>query len=411
MWTRLLDAALKRLIQKGTLRLTLPDDSVLAFGDGTNPAISVKVHNRATIRRLTVNPELALGEAYTDGALTIANDDLSGLLAMLLGNRRIGSFNLATRLVNRARRVFRRLQMSNPAGRSQKNVAYHYDLSSELYELFLDEDRQYSCAYFRHPDDTLEEAQANKKHHLAAKLLLKPGMRVLDIGCGWGGMAITLARDYGVQVVGVTLSKEQHAVAVQMVREAGLSNQIDIRLQDYREVMENFDRIVSVGMFEHVGVPRYDEYFRHVKRMLTSDGIALIHTIGRAGPPYAANPWINKYIFPGGYAPALSEVIPSIDATELVVCDVESLRLHYAETLRMWDERFIGNIERARNLYDGRFCRMWRYYLNSMERSFREGRMLVYQIQLAKKNDVIPITREYLYSSHLGDYQYQIVAD
>ena len=282
-------------------------------------------------------------------------------------------------------------------GRSRANVAHHYDLSGELYDLFLDTDRQYSCAYFRRPDMTLEEAQAAKKHHIAGKLLIEPGMKVLDIGCGWGGMGLTLARDYGAEVTGVTLSTEQYNMANKRAEEAGLADRCKFELMDYRDVQGQFDRIVSVGMFEHVGIPHYEEYFRTVKRLLTDDGIALIHTIGRSDPPGTTSPWILKYIFPGGYCPALSEAMRPIENQDLFATDVEVWRLHYAETLRHWHDRFMANIDRARELYDERFCRMWRYYLLACEMTFRHNRQVVFQFQITKQQDAVPLTRDYLY--------------
>jgi cyclopropane-fatty-acyl-phospholipid synthase len=277
-------------------------------------------------------------------------------------------------------------------------VQHHYDLSGELYDLFLDTDRQYSCAYFADPSMTLEQAQAAKKHHIAGKLLLRPGMRVLDIGCGWGGMALTLAQDYGVDVVGVTLSTEQHKVATERAKAAGLSEQVSFRLMDYRDVEGQFDRIVSVGMFEHVGAPHYRAYFKSVQELLAPDGVALIHTIGRSQPPGTTSPWITKYIFPGGYAPALSETAAAYEASGLVAADIEVWRLHYAETLRHWYMRFMDNIDKARALYDERFCRMWRYYLVASELTFRLSNQVVFQMQLTPKQDAVPLTRDYLYS-------------
>jgi cyclopropane-fatty-acyl-phospholipid synthase len=285
----------------------------------------------------------------------------------------------------------------NPAGRSRANVAHHYDLSGALYDLFLDADRQYSCAYFARPGMTLEQAQEAKKAHIAAKLLLEPGMRVLDIGCGWGGMALTLARRHGARVLGVTLSQEQHRVATERARAAELSGQVEFRLADYRSVEGTFDRILSVGMFEHVGVPHYRTYFRTLCDRLAPDGVALVHTIGRAAPPGATNPWIAKYIFPGGYCPALSEVAAAVEKEGLWQTDIEVWRLHYAETLRHWHDRFMANIDTARALYDERFCRMWRFYLVASELTFRLNRQCVFQIQLARRQDAVPLTRDYLH--------------
>ncbi len=397
MWNALLDRLLRHLVKRGTLTLRFPDGSRQTYGDGGEPAVDVAVHRRATVRALILNPELALGEAYMNGGLTIGNDDLRGLLTLLLRNRSERGLLWWQRPLQWLRKALRRLGQFNPVGRARRNVAHHYDLSGELYELFLDRDRQYSCAYFRRPDDTLEQAQENKKHHIARKLLIRPGMRVLDIGCGWGGMALTLARDYGAHVVGVTLSEEQHAVATRRAEEAGLADRVEFRLMDYREVSESFDRIVSVGMFEHVGVPHYREYFRQVRDRLKPDGIALIHTIGRTDGPGTTNPFILKYIFPGGYVPAMSEAMAAIERERLTATDVEIWRLHYAETLRNWLARFEANIERARAIYDERFCRMWRFYLLGSELAFRLDGQVVFQFQLARDQEAVPLTRDYLY--------------
>lgn len=397
MWARLLEGLVDPLILNGTLHLTLPDGRVRRFGDGAAPVIGVTLTDPELPRRLVLNPDLAVGEAYMDGTLQIAGDDLHGFLDLVLRNADDHPPVWWRRPFEAAAIAFRRFQMRNPADRSKDNVAHHYDLSPALYELFLDEDRQYSCAYFRKPGDTLEQAQAQKKAHIARKLLLQPGQRVLDIGCGWGGLAITLARDYGVNVLGVTLSEEQHRIASARVREAGLSDRIDIRLTDYRRVTGSFDRIVSVGMFEHVGVPHYGEYFGKVHDLLTPDGIALIHTIGRAEPPTYTSGFIRKYIFPGGYVPALSEAMTAVEKHHLWPADIEVWRLHYAQTLRHWHDRFVSNIDKVRALYDDRFIRMWRYYLVASEMSFRSGRQCVFQLQLSRRVDAVPVTRDYLY--------------
>ncbi|WP_416926629.1 class I SAM-dependent methyltransferase [Tropicimonas sp.] len=373
-----------------------PDRSYRNYGDGTSPQVAVRVSDPDLPRKLMFSPDLAIGEAYVDARLTIENDDLPGFLHLLLLNRGMGNTGAAIQTNLLLRRMVRRLRQRNPMPSAQKNVAHHYDLSPEFYALFLDEDRQYSCAYFRHPDDTLEQAQARKKAHIARKLLLEPGMRVFEIGCGWGGMAITLARDYGANVVGVTLSKEQYAIARARVKQAGLAAQVDIRLIDYRKVNETFDRVVSVGMFEHVGVPHYREFFGHVRERLAGDGVALIHTIGRRSPPGSTSPWITRYIFPGGYIPALSEVMKAVEKERLWATDIEFWRLHYAETLLHWRRRFERNIDTARALYDEQFCRMWRYYLVASEMSFRDLDHEVFQIQLARRVDTVPVTRDYL---------------
>ena len=292
--------------------------------------------------------------------------------------------------------MFRRFMQHNTLGRARRNVAHHYDLSGELYDLFLDADRQYSCAYFEHPGDDLETAQENKKRHIAAKMLLKPGHKVLDIGSGWGGLGLYLAGLTGAEVHGVTLSAEQHEVSQQRASELGLDDRVKFSLRDYRHETGTYDRIISVGMFEHVGVGHYDEFFGKVRDLLAPDGVALLHTIGRADEPGTAHPFTRKYIFPGSYAPALSEVMAPIQRSGLFVTDIEILRLHYAETLRHWRQRFLANLDRARALYDDRFCRMWEFYLAGVEVSFRCMDMVVFQIQLARRQDAVPLTRDYI---------------
>jgi cyclopropane-fatty-acyl-phospholipid synthase len=398
MWRHLLDRLVRGVVVEGRLDLTLPDGSTHRYGTGTEPPVHVTITDPALIRRFVVAPDMALGDGYMDGGLTVAGDDIAGLLALmsrnLMGGRGDGWRYPLTGLQRRLRHLVER----NRPQRARANVAHHYDLSAALYALFLDADRQYSCAYFRSPEDTLEQAQAQKKAYIARKLCLSPGLRVLDIGCGWGGLAITLAREHGARVLGVTLSQEQHAIATARVAEAGLADRVEIRLTDYRKVTGQFDRIVSVGMFEHVGVPHYREYFAKVRDLLTPDGVALIHTIGRMGQPGITSPWITRYIFPGGYVPSLSEVMPAVQASALYTTDIEVWRLHYAETLRHWRQRFESNIDAIRALYDDRFCRMWRYYLVASEMGFREGGQCVFQIQLARRQDAVPLTRDYLYA-------------
>ncbi|MBI1415837.1 MAG: methyltransferase domain-containing protein [Limimaricola sp.] len=398
MWENLLDAMLRRMIVIGRLDVRLPGGRVRHYGKDDTPPITVEVHDPAILRRICLNPDMGVGEGYMNGDLTIDGDDLEGFIALAVKNSATTGPTWMQMPTVLGRKALRRFHQFNPAPRAQRNVAHHYDLSGELYSLFLDTDRQYSCAYFKTPEDSLEQAQAQKKAHIAGKLMLEPGMRVLDIGCGWGGMALTLARDFGAKVVGVTLSREQHGVATQRAKEAGLEGQVEFRLQDYRQVTETFDRIVSVGMFEHVGVPHYHEYFRHVRRLLTPEGVALIHTIGRTAPPSATSPWIDKYIFPGGYIPSMSEVLKVLEKEDLMPCDIEVWRLHYAETLKHWRNRFDANIDKVRALYDDRFCRMWRYYLIASEMTFRHDHQVVFQFQLARDQRSVPLTRDYLYS-------------
>lgn len=385
------------MLRQGALTVVYPNGNQKTYGDGSGPPATVTVRTKRTLRRLLLNTELAVGESYMDEELVVQDDDLRSFFATTMANIADKNHTVWQAVLARARRALKRWKQANIIGTARRNVAHHYDLSGQFYDLFLDTDKQYSCAYFRSNDATLEKAQADKKAHIARKLRIAPGMRVLDIGCGWGGMGLTLARDYGAHVVGVTLSEEQHKIATERARAAGLEGQVDFRLQDYRHVTERFDRIVSVGMFEHVGVPHYGEYFGFVKQHLEDDGIALIHTIAKTGPPGYMDAWMEKYIFPGAYAPSLSEVAQAIDAQRLCVSDLEVLRIHYAETLAHWLARFEANVDRAEALYDARFVRMWRFYLASMEASFRYGKVLVHQYQLAKRNDVVPITRDYLY--------------
>ncbi|TDL76045.1 class I SAM-dependent methyltransferase [Palleronia sediminis] len=397
MWEAAFERVVRAIIVRDRLHITLPSGRRFTTGDGPRE-LAVRIRDRRWLRAILASPDLGLAEGYMEGDIEIENDDLRLLLSIALGNTTAGNRHALNRVQLAVRRRLRAVEQWNPASRARQNVAHHYDLSRELYDIFLDEDRQYSCAYFRSPQDTLEQAQLQKKRHIARKLLIEPGMRVLDIGCGWGGMGLTLASEFGARVTGVTLSTEQHAMATQRAEDAGLSDRVEFLLADYRDLDRQFDRIVSVGMFEHVGVPHYDEYFGKVRDMLTEDGIALIHTIGRSDPPGSTSPFIAKYIFPGGYIPALSETAAAIERQRLVTADIEVWRLHYAETLRHWEERFSAGIERARALYDDRFCRMWRFYLIASEMSFRAGTQIVFQFQLSRRNDAVPITRDYLYS-------------
>ena len=397
MWKRAFTNMLHRIIQTGSLVVEMPDGSESAFGDGSSDPVRIRITDNRAFRPLCTQPNLAVGECYMDERLIIERDDLYGFLELLMVNIESVENLKFQRLVSAARQLGRRVTQHNSTGRSRSNVKHHYDLSDELYEFFLDEDRQYSCAYFEDPDESLETAQDRKKRHIANKLLLKPGLSVLDIGSGWGGMGLTLVRDFGCRVFGVTLSSGQHRISNQRAEESGLADRATFELIDYRNLESRFDRIVSVGMFEHVGSPHYGEFFRAIRKLLNEDGIALLHTIGRPTPPGVTNPWIAKYIFPGGYIPAMSEVLVAIEREGLLVTDVEILRLHYAETLKHWHERFMRNIGRVREIYDDRFCRMWRFYLISCEMAFRHGDLSVFQFQITKKIDAVPTTRDYLY--------------
>ncbi len=397
MWEKLFFNFVGQVVQVGQLTIVLANGTTRSFGDGVGgPSITITLKDPDLPRKMVMNPDMAMGEAYRDGRFEIENDDLHAYFELVLLNLSQTRQAWWQAPLHLSQMALRKLDQFNPLSRARRNVAHHYDLSAELYDLFLDADRQYSCAYFERPDMTLEEAQEAKKRHIAKKLMIEPGMRVLDIGCGWGGMALTLARDYGARVVGVTLSEEQHALATRRAAQEGLSDQVEFRLIDYRKVNESFDRIVSVGMFEHVGAPHYREYFDTVERMLTPDGIALIHTIGRLTPPGYTSPFIRKYIFPGGYVPALSEMSAAIEHTSLWTEDVEIWRLHYAETLLHWVKRFEARQEEAKAIYDDKFCRMWRYYLIACEMTFRLDYQVVFQVQLARRQDAVPITRDYM---------------
>jgi cyclopropane-fatty-acyl-phospholipid synthase len=392
---RLLSIFLSRFIRQGSLDVTTAAGNVYTFGDGSGTPVSVRLTNATAQRAVLLDPELRLGEAYMDGSLVVERGSIADLLEILFRQERIAAPTWA--LPPRAiRHSFRRVQQFNPRSRSRRNVAHHYDLDGRLYQLFLDADQQYSCAYFESERQSLDDAQLAKRRHLAAKLRVAPGATVLDIGCGWGGLALYLAETAKARVTGITLSKEQHARATERALERGQAQQASFRLEDYRDVGGRFDRIVSVGMFEHVGVGFYDTYFRKCAQLLADDGVFLLHTIGRSSSPAVTNPWIAKYIFPGGYIPALSEVLPAIERARLVVTDVEILQLHYAETLKAWRARFLAHREEAERLYDERFVRMWEFYLASSEMAFRESDMVVFQIQMAKRKGVVPQTRDYI---------------
>jgi len=391
---RLLRFVMTRFIRRGNLRITSARGRTFRFGDGTGKPISVRFATRRAQRQVLMNPELKLGECYMDGTFIVEDATIADFLALAMGQPN-EVINWGWPL-HAARFLKRRIQQFNPPRRARRNVAHHYDLDGRLYSLFLDADRQYSCGYFETPNQSLDDAQLAKKRHLGAKLLLKPGQRVLDIGCGWGGLALYLAEMTGAKVVGVTLSEEQLGIARSRATEKNLADALEFRLQDYRDVEQGFDRIVSVGMFEHVGVVHYDTFFRKCADVLNDDGVIVLHSIGRSEGPGTTNPWIAKYIFPGGYTPALSEVLPAIERAGLLVDDIEVLRLHYAETLKAWRERFLAHRDDVERIYDPRFVRMWEFYLASSEMAFREQAMMVFQIQLSKRQGIVPITRDYI---------------
>lgn len=392
----LLSHLLRHVVRRGTLRVIDAAGAVQVFAGEPGPSLTIRLRDRTLARQLFLNGRLRLGEAYMDGRLTVEDGSIYDFLDFITENMNLAPRNLLTPLYDGFGRLFRAVQQWNPVRRARRNVAHHYDLSDTLYDLFLDRDRQYSCAYFTQPDQPIETAQAQKKRHLAAKLLLAPGQRVLDIGCGWGGLALYLAKETGASVTGLTLSAEQLRVARERATVAGLADRVRFELLDYREAEGQYDRIVSVGMFEHVGVVHYPAFFRKVKHLLAPDGVALLHSIGRADGPGVTNPWIRKYIFPGGYSPALSEVVPVVERTGFFITDIEILRLHYAETLRQWRTRFLANRDVVKAIYDERFCRMWEFYLAGSEVAFRHQGHINFQMQLAKTVDAVPRTRDYI---------------
>ena len=363
------------------------------------PEATIRFHDRLAEWLLFANPRLYLGELYMDGRITIEQGELYDFLDW--AGRNLQRIEQERRYFRATppwlAKIVRYVQQYNPVVRARRNVAHHYDLSDTLYDLFLDSDRQYSCAYFTSDNDTLEAAQDNKKRHIAAKLMLKPGVRVLDIGSGWGGLGIYLAKVGAGEVVGVTLSEEQHKVSNERATKEGLGAHARFFLRDYRQQEGQFDRVVSIGMFEHVGVIHYDQFFAKLRDLLTDDGVALLHSIGRSDGPGVTNPWLRKYIFPGAYAPALSEVLPAVERAGLWVTDIEILRFHYADTLREWRLRFARHRDRIKALYDERFCRMWEFYLAGCEMAFRYEAQMVFQMQLAKRADTVPLARDYIH--------------
>ncbi|NRB03291.1 MAG: class I SAM-dependent methyltransferase [Rhodobacteraceae bacterium] len=397
MWERLLDRFLRGMFVADQIRVTYPSGNTVVYGPDTGKNVGLTIKDARTLRELCLQPELAMGEAYMDARITLDDTTLDDLMEALIRNRDAGQLSTWLRATDWARYFMRSIIQRNAPGRSKQNVAHHYDISDDLYRLFLDADMQYSCAYFPTDDTSLEDAQIAKKALIARKLCLEPDMHVLDIGCGWGGMALTLARDHGVRVTGITLSENQLATARKRAEAEGLADRVTFRLQDYRHEKATYDRIVSVGMLEHVGVPNYGTYFDKVAELLAPDGVALIHTIGRSAPPMSHSQWINKYIFPGGYVPSLSELAPALESSGLWQTDIEIWRLHYAKTLRHWRQRFEANVDQIRGMYDDRFVRMFRYYLTVCILAFEHQAQAVYHVQLAHRRDAVPLTRDYLY--------------
>ncbi|MDX3927280.1 MAG: cyclopropane-fatty-acyl-phospholipid synthase family protein [Shinella sp.] len=395
----LLRSTISRLMQQGNLTITFPDGTTNRFGDGTGTPVHVRLNTRRAQWGLVMDPAFYLGHYYGTGDIDLVEGDMYDLLkAVFTGNPDFKYYNGRwNRLLERLRYLFRWLRESNGIRRSRNNVQHHYDLTGELYDLFLDKDRQYSCAYFETPDQSLDDAQLAKKRHIAAKLRMeRPGLSVLDIGSGWGGMALYLARNLGARVTGVTLSDEQFAISKSRAEAEGLAGEVRFLLEDYRNAPDTYDRIVSVGMFEHVGRPNYLTFFRKSASLLKRDGVMLLHTIGRTDEPTSNNPFIEKYIFPGGYIPALSEIMKAVEKSGLGITDIEILRLHYAETLRHWRDRFMARRDQAKALYDEKFCRIWEFYLAASESAFRWQNLVIFQLQLAHDQTALPLTRDYI---------------
>ncbi|MBA2918095.1 methyltransferase domain-containing protein [Sphingomonas sp. MAH-20] len=397
----LFDALMRRVIKRGELTIIHADGREQTFGrPGPDlKPVTVRFVDKETPRRIARWPRIGAGEAYMDGRLIVENGDILDLIRLVRnGNpfEKGGKLQAPNPIRRAVLDILGRLDRLNWSRRSKRNVAHHYDLSDRLYDLFLDADRQYSCAYFTDPANSLEQAQADKKAHIAAKLALRPGLKVLDIGCGWGGMALYLNRVANVDVLGITLSEEQLAVARRRAEEAGVADRVKFELLDYRAVTGEFDRIVSVGMFEHVGPPHYRTFFRQCRNLLSEDGVMLLHTIGRMGGPSTTDAWTAKYIFPGGYIPALSEIVPASESARMIASDVEALRLHYAFTLQHWYDRTVAHRAEIEALYDARFFRMWQFYLAGALTSFEGGGMCNYQIQYIRNRRTLPITRDYM---------------
>jgi cyclopropane-fatty-acyl-phospholipid synthase len=393
----LLEKGLGSFIKTGALTVITAGGQRLEFGDGSGQRVVLRFLDRRAQLAFLLDPELCFGELFTDGRLLVEEGTIFDALNIFLREGLYAQSSVLSRLLDRIRFAKRKFEQRNSALTARRNVAHHYDIDEKLYALFLDEDWQYSCAYFENADATLEEAQRAKKRHIAAKLLVASGQNILDIGCGWGGLACYLAETAGAgHVTGISLSENQIASARARANERKLQKRVSFELQDYRDVQGQFDRIVSVGMFEHVGLGFYDKFFRACRDRLAEDGVMLLHTIGNMGPPSHTNPWIVKYIFPGGHIPSLSDIAPSIERAGLIITDLEVLRLHYASTLREWRRRFMRRRAEAAALYDERFCRMWEFYLSMAETAFLWENIAVFQIQLARRQTAVPLTRNYL---------------
>ena len=391
----IVDSLFKKILKKGHLIWIKPNGLDFEYGDKTGTPIKMRTTNNFSEIKMMINPSLHFGESYMNGSLILEEGSIHDLLKLIFINIGSNTDHWVMKVDRFIRAIRNKIVSSNYIVKSKNNVAHHYDLSDKLYDLFLDKDRQYSCAYFNSPNDTLEQAQTNKKELIAKKLLLEEDQNVLDIGSGWGGMASYLSKRSNVNVKGVTLSEEQFAFSKQRKINESL-DKVEYALQDYRKVEESYDRIVSVGMFEHVGTPHYQEFFNKVYELLNEKGVALIHTIGRIDQPTTNDAWIEKYIFPGGYIPALSEVMQRVEKSGLITTDIQVLKFHYAETLKRWRYNFYDNLDKVKELYDEKFCRMWDFYLSSSQASFEESTLVIYQLQLSKDKKTVPDSRDYL---------------
>lgn len=394
---KLLQQAFAPLVNTGRLEVITPSGKALIFGDGGQPQARLRFADRRAVLALLRDPDLNFGELFMQQRLLVEQGTVYDVLELVLRGARQVPVSATVRLLDAWRMKLRPLLQNNLRGKSRANVAHHYDLDDRLYQLFLDSERQYSCAYFEQGNEDLETAQLAKKRHIAAKLLIEPGQRVLDIGCGWGGLSRYLAEVGGAgHVTGITLSTEQLAGAQSRASQSIHGERLEYRLEDYRDTQGPFERIVSVGMFEHVGTRFHDAFFRKCHELLSEDGVMLLHFIGNSDVPDFNNPWIERYIFPGGHIPSMSEFTPAIERAGLVICDIEVLRLHYAQTLRLWRERFMARRAEAAALYDERFCRMWEFYLSMSETAFRYQDIAIFQVQLARRQDAVPLTRSYI---------------
>jgi cyclopropane-fatty-acyl-phospholipid synthase len=395
---KLLSGLLQKFICKGTLRVIDADGTLHVFsGIPKEPVVTIRLHEKSLYRKLFFNPELHVGEAYMNGELTFEDGSTCFDFLYLFSINRTGLANHPVQnMLRRVWRSLRGIQQHNPIGKSLTNASHHYDISEDLYRLFLDDDLQYTCAYYRTPDDTLEQAQLNKKHHVLAKLKIEDGMKVAELGCGWGGLAIYLAQQADIAVTAVNLSIEQIRVARERSKALGLEKRVKFEHMDYRQLQGSYDRVVSIGMLEHVGVKHYDEFFAKLRSLMNEDGVGLVHSVGRNAPPGSMSPFLRKYIFPGAYGPSLSEVISAVERQGIWHVDCEILRKHYYFTLRDWHSRFLDNWDKAAEIYDERFCRMWEFYLASMQFAFLNGGGMVFQLVLANDREAVPILRDYM---------------